>query len=288
VHRHQPIAASLALAAVLLAGCKDGDPASPVAVPPDRATPLASLVPLSHQVFGTITSNAFPGEHQAAEGLGSFPIAELPGGVLEGVVVYVGRGCPDDPDNGVSPEDPYLADPAGSIALIQRGECVFAHKIARAQLAGATGVIVHGFEEFVVTMDIQNPTVMPDGSEVPVTIAAAFVTHSTGILLRDGTPPVTAVVTPMPEPTPLQLLDHLDLFVDVLVAIERLTESQTKPLKALLAATRQHIENGNNTAAASTLDAFLRHLYLLTVVGDLTQEDAEFLEGFVNAVLSLL
>jgi hypothetical protein len=287
VRIHPLVASSLALAAVLLAGCRDGDPTSPGAVPRDRATPLASLTPLSHQVFGTITSNAFPGEHQAAEGLGSFPIAELPGGVLEGVVVYVGRGCPDDPDNGVSPEDPYLADPLGSIALIQRGECTFAHKIARAQLAGATGVIVHGFEEFVVTMDIQNPTVMPDGSEVPVTIAAAFVTHSTGILLRDGTPPVTAVVTPMPEPTPLQLLDHLDLFVDVLTGL-KLTESQAKPLEALLAATRRHIENGNHTAAASTLNAFLRQLYLLTVVGDLTQEDAEFLEGFVNAVLSLL
>jgi minor extracellular serine protease Vpr len=61
-------------------------------------------------------------------------------------VVYVGRGCavlnetttPPVPTGG----DPYLADPAGKIALIDRGVCTFNEKYQRAVQAGAVGVII--------------------------------------------------------------------------------------------------------------------------------------------------
>lgn len=54
-------------------------------------------------------------------------------------VVYVGRGCsaPDVPTT-----DPYLADPAGKVALIDRGACTFDSKYQRAVTAGAVGVVV--------------------------------------------------------------------------------------------------------------------------------------------------
>jgi minor extracellular serine protease Vpr len=49
-------------------------------------------------------------------------------------IVFVGRGCN---------ADPYLADPAGKVALIVRGECTFDEKYQRAVNAGAVGVIIH-------------------------------------------------------------------------------------------------------------------------------------------------
>ena len=50
-----------------------------------------------------------------------------------GNVVYVGRGCPGDT---------YLANPSGSIALIDRGACAVSLKVDRAVSAGATGTLI--------------------------------------------------------------------------------------------------------------------------------------------------
>jgi hypothetical protein len=140
------------------------------------------------------TSNAFEGERVAIEASFTPAIVDLPGRELSGEVVHLGRGCPAGAISEGSPEDPYLADPAGKIALIQRGACRFDHKVVRAQQAGATGVIVYGLagDDSLVLMGGENPTLMPDGTLVPVHIPAVFVQNSTGVLLRDGTPPVTA------------------------------------------------------------------------------------------------
>jgi hypothetical protein len=142
------------------------------------------------------TSSAFTGTRLAIEGNRTPQIATLPGRAMAGEVVFVGRGCPADPALGLPVADPYLADPAGKIALIERGLCRFDNKIARAQLAGAIGAIVFNNprpdEESLVLMDIAQPTVLPDGTSVPITIPAIFVQRSTGLLLRDGAQPVTA------------------------------------------------------------------------------------------------
>jgi subtilisin family serine protease len=58
-------------------------------------------------------------------------------------IVYVGRGCVDaDPAAPGNQTDPYLADPAGKVALITRGACSFNEKYARAAGAGAVGVMI--------------------------------------------------------------------------------------------------------------------------------------------------
>jgi hypothetical protein len=141
------------------------------------------------------TSSAFTGERPVTEAVFTFPLLRMPGYAMSGQVVHVGRGCPAGAIAPGSPEDPYLANPAGKIALIERGECSFAHKIGRAQQAGAVGVIVYnnaaGGEE-LLTMDGTNPVTMPDGTRVTLTIPAVFVQRSTGLLLRDGTSPVSA------------------------------------------------------------------------------------------------
>jgi hypothetical protein len=50
-----------------------------------------------------------------------------------GNVAYVGRGCPGDT---------YLADPAGKIALVDRGTCAVSLKVDAAANAGAIGVLI--------------------------------------------------------------------------------------------------------------------------------------------------
>jgi hypothetical protein len=57
-------------------------------------------------------------------------------------VAYVGQGCPAGSITSTSPDDPYLADPSGKIALIDRGACNVSLKIDRAVQAGAVGVLI--------------------------------------------------------------------------------------------------------------------------------------------------
>src|SRR5262245_10856738 len=61
---------------------------------------------------------------------------------FSGEVVFVGRGCPAGSVTGSNPEDDYLANPTGKIALIERGGCRFDYKVAQAQLKGAAAVII--------------------------------------------------------------------------------------------------------------------------------------------------
>jgi hypothetical protein len=142
--------------------------------------------------FG-VTSSAFTGLRPAVQGTFTKPLAQLPGQEMAGEVVHVGRGCPAGAINGSNPDDPYLADPAGKIALIERGDCSFSHKIYRAQQAGATGVVVYNHAaggEGLVSMG-NTRIVLPDGSLATYNIGSIFVQRSTGLLMRDGTPPVT-------------------------------------------------------------------------------------------------
>jgi minor extracellular serine protease Vpr len=60
-----------------------------------------------------------------------------------GEVVWLGQGCVDnDPATPGNQTDPYLGDPNGKVALVQRGACSFAEKAIRAIQAGATAVVV--------------------------------------------------------------------------------------------------------------------------------------------------
>jgi len=59
--------------------------------------------------------------------------APIGAGFTSKEVAFVGRGCPGDP---------YLADPAGKVALIDRGVCAVSLKVNRAAHAGAVGVLI--------------------------------------------------------------------------------------------------------------------------------------------------
>jgi hypothetical protein len=97
----------------------------------------------------------------------------------------------------------YVGFPVGKIALIERGVCSFYQKVSVARDAGASAAII-----FNSAPSSGCPTVPTPGANncealvgmgatppfTPLTIPAAFVQRSTGLLLRDGTAPVTAFV----------------------------------------------------------------------------------------------
>jgi hypothetical protein len=115
------------------------------------------------------------GELLAKEAMFSPPLAEWAGGEekLEGNLAYVGRGCFSDP---------HLADPAGKIALIERGFCRFDEKVALAEAAGATGVIVFNLPGPGFPATTGNWRLLMGGNPV-VGIPAVFVTRNDGIAL---------------------------------------------------------------------------------------------------------
>jgi subtilisin family serine protease len=64
------------------------------------------------------------------------------GAGVTGDVVYVGRACPAGSISAGSPADPLLANPAGKIALVDRGGCSVSLKVDRVTTGGATGVLI--------------------------------------------------------------------------------------------------------------------------------------------------
>jgi hypothetical protein len=167
----------------------------------------------SHMYQPYVTSSAFAGRRPSTVSI----FASKPTyNTFSGDVVYVGRGCPANsfvvpgsppgsPPN--NPEDPYVADPNGKIALIERGACSFYAKTQRAQSAGASAVIIFNSGPAAPAVCPTVPTPGANNCEAlvgmgaatadsaaPLPIPAAFVQRSTGLLLRDGIAPVTAFV----------------------------------------------------------------------------------------------
>jgi extracellular elastinolytic metalloproteinase len=100
-------------------------------------------------------------------------------GPISGQVVYVGRGC-DPAYQAGQPFDPYLANPAGKIALTERGSCTFAAKVKKAQDAGAIAVIV--------VNNIAGPPVAMGGADPTITIPSVMVSLDDGNLFKANVP----------------------------------------------------------------------------------------------------
>ncbi len=66
------------------------------------------------------------------------------GGGFSGAVARLGRACPAGSINGSNPADPYFNgnNPAGKVALIDRGSCAVSLKVDRATKDGAVAVII--------------------------------------------------------------------------------------------------------------------------------------------------
>ena len=99
------------------------------------SVPSAKTYPLVVNIAGT---------DKIINNTNTIPFAPITTG-FTGAVVYVGRGCPstaDLPGASLPTADAYLADPAGKVALIDRGACAVSEKIHRAAKAGAIAVLL--------------------------------------------------------------------------------------------------------------------------------------------------
>jgi hypothetical protein len=115
--------------------------------------------------------------------------AQLRGGVsMSAPVVFVGRGCVGD-------AYPAGADPSGRLALVERGACRIDQKVARAQRAGAAGVIVFdeaGNPDDLAPVAGDHTVTLPGAGDVEVTIPTVVVSRDVGLRLRDAADPVPA------------------------------------------------------------------------------------------------
>ncbi|TLZ60244.1 MAG: metalloprotease [Methanobacteriota archaeon] len=100
-------------------------------------------------------------------------------GPITGEVVYVGRGCDPAYQSG-QPFDPFLANPSGKIALMDRGSCTFVAKIKRAQDAGAATV--------VMVNNVAGPPIGMGGADPSIVIPSVMVSLDDGTRFKANLP----------------------------------------------------------------------------------------------------
>jgi hypothetical protein len=230
-----------------------------------------------------ISSNAFSGELPAQEPNFTAPLSSF-GGAVEGEVVHVGRGCPEGTTvSGAA--DPYLADPAGKIALIERGTCLFDNKIAWAQLNGASAVIIYNNisdANPLLTMGGDNPVEQGGAIVIGTEIAvpAVFIKRSTGILLRDGTAPVMARIRSV---TPFE---GLGTSVTLLSEAGVLNDGHVNALRSKLENAERQAAEGHIAAAEGLLNSFINQVLSLVASGEIPSADGEALVAHARAILA--
>ncbi len=106
---------------------------------------------------------------------GAFKAALPASEAIVGEVSYVGRGCPASGQGEA--DDPYLADPLGRVALVDRGDCTSVDKVVRAQRLGAIGVLIANGEPGLPN---------PDGDTRDVGIPAAMIRRESAEALKDA------------------------------------------------------------------------------------------------------
>ena len=111
--------------------------------------------------------------------MGGFGESLVTTGPISGEVVYVGRGCDPAYQSG-QPLDPYLANPAGKIALIDRGSCTFVAKVKKAQVNGALMVIV--------VNNVAGPPIGMGGADFTIVIPSVMISLDDGTLFKANVP----------------------------------------------------------------------------------------------------
>ncbi len=139
-------------------------------------------------VSGPLEDTVFAGTE---DGGGAPPPRFSDTGPVTGELVFVGQGCPDgEPLEGVPGGDPFLNDPAGKIAVVQRGACFFSSKILNAQAAGALAV--------VVANNVPEGPAMPfTASDPAITIPVIFISTADGDAIEESPPGSVATIDPM-------------------------------------------------------------------------------------------
>jgi hypothetical protein len=111
--------------------------------------------------------------------MGGFGESLVTTGPISGEVVYVGRGC-DPAFQAGQPLDPYLANPMGKIALIDRGSCTFVAKVRKAEVNGAILVIVAN--------NIAGAPIAMGGADPNIVIPSVMISLDDGNLFKANVP----------------------------------------------------------------------------------------------------
>jgi len=117
-----------------------------------------------------IDSGTHMGTYDAFEFVLAKPIADLPGGIMTGPTIYVGRAC------NIDPTIPAATAP-DQIAVIKRGYCTFNEKATNAINKGYAGVIIFNNVPGLFTGTMSSPIGIPGVS----------VDESTGLAIFDKT-----------------------------------------------------------------------------------------------------
>ena len=223
-----------------------------------------------------IRSDVFVGDKQgrvtATEGLFTRQMSGwLSGGaeVLKGQVVLVGRGCIGDT---------YLANPAGKIALIERGVCTFQEKITGAYNAGAIGAIVYNNNrpnpaenDLLIRMAPASPGLVP--------IPGFFVGRTNGLILA---------ATPVSVKIQAASFRALKDGVQALLASGILNRQQAGSLKDEISAASNAADRGDFATAVNVIEQFQADILALRNAGVLPSADWMGLNDAANIIVNRL
>jgi len=227
-----------------------------------------------------IRSDVFVGDKQgrvtATEGLFTKQLSGwLSGGaeVLMGEVVHVGRGCNIDT---------YLANPAGKIALIERGLCTFQEKITRAYNAGAIGAIVYNNNrpnpadnDVLIRMGPANG--IPSPGLVP--IPGFFVGRTNGLILA---------ATPVSVKIQAASFRALKDGVTALLGSGILNRQQAGSLKDEISAASDAADRGDFASAVNIITQFQADILALKNASVLPQADWKGLNDAAGIIIERL
>jgi PA domain-containing protein len=227
-----------------------------------------------------IRSDVFVGDKQgrvtATEGLFTRQMSGwLSGGaeVLKGQVVPVGRGCNTDT---------YLANPAGKIALIERGVCTFVEKITKAYNAGAIGGIVYNNvrpnpadNDVLIRMGGCGDTGLPSCPGL-VSIPGFFVGRTNGLILA---------ATPVTVKVQAASFRALKDGVQALLASGILNRQQAGSLKDEISAASDAANRGDFATAVNLIEKFQADILALRDASVLPSADWLGLNDAANIIV---
>ena len=213
----------------------------------------------------------------------SAQVYRKPGSQVPGEIVYVGRGCPQVPGaHGEPPQpEPYLADPRGKIALIDRGFCGFTDKLIRAQESGALGVVfaqtstLEAFSADGNPAGLEIPAYMIDKADADALRTALCPSRDASGNCTGGSPVTGAMVDTRGEWGGLQVVDNTNPATPVRLATYRSPRAGVFPPPDLgVYSVDQAVASGNQAYVAANSDG-LRVLDLTNPA--LPREVASFL-----------
>ena len=223
-----------------------------------------------------IRSEVFVGDKQgratATEGLFTKQLSSWLSGdgeVLKGEVVHVGRGCN---------ADTYPANPAGKIALIERGVCTFVEKISKAHNNGAIGAIVYNNNrpnpadnDVLIRMGPANPGQVP--------IPGFFLGRTNGLILA---------ATPVTVKIQAASFRALKDGVTALLGSGILNTQQAGSLKDKISAASDAADDRDFATALSLLSQFQAEILSLRNAGVLPPSDWQGLSDAASIIAQRL